>query len=288
MSRGETLAEGEVASMLRVTPVTASLMAQRYLGLTQRSTERAMKDLASGTRFSSPGADAAGAAIAEQLQGQVRGQKAALTNADNATSFIQVAEGALNEQNNILVRLRELAVQAASDTYSDQEREYLNYEYTQLSEELDRIAKTTTYGSTALLNGNSKNYEFQVGTHSGSDNIIRYTSDTNTSASELGIDGGTVESKSDARNNLKDLDSAMSKVASARAKYGAIQSRLDSAANNLQVGIENITAAHSRMSDTDVAQAMSDVRRGQILQQYQAAVLAQSNNTNEAMLRLIA
>jgi len=274
--------------MLRVSPVSASLMAQRYLGSTQRSTEKAMKDLASGTKFNTPGADAAGAAIAEQLQGQLRGQKAALNNADNATSFIQVAEGALNEQNNILVRLRELAVQAASDTYSDKEREYLNYEYTQLTQELDRIAKTTTYGSTPLLNGGSKDYEFQVGTSGNSDSIIKYTSDTNTTASSLGVDGGDVETKSDARGVLKDIDDAMTKVAEARAKYGAVQSRMDSASNNLAVGIENIEAAHSRMADTDVAQAVSDVRRGQILQQYQASVLAQANNTNEVLLRLIA
>jgi flagellin len=273
--------------MLRVSTMSASLMAQRYLGTTQRSTEKAMKDLASGTRFSTPGADAAGAAIAEQLDGQARSQKAALNNADNATSFIQVAEGALNEQNNILIRLRELAVQAASDTYSDQEREYLNSEYTQLSQELDRIAKTTSFGTTALLNGRSKDYEFQVGTSSGEDSIIRYNSDTNTTASELGISGGTVSTKSDARSDLGDLDEAMIKVASARAKYGAVQSRLDSAASNLAVGIENITAAHSRMADTDIAQAVSDVRRGQILQQYQASVLSQANSTNEVLLRLI-
>lgn len=274
--------------MLRVSPVTASLMAQRYLGLTQRSTEKAMKDLASGTRFSTPGSDAAGAAIAEQLQGQVRGQKAALNNADNATSFIQVAEGALNEQNNILIRLRELAIQAASDTYSDQEREFLNYEYSQLVSELDRIAKTTTFGTTALLNGRSRDYEFQVGTSPGDESIIRYTSDTDTTATELGVEGGAIDTKSEARGNLRDIDSAMTKVASARAKYGAIQSRMDSASNNLAVGIENITSAHSRMADTDVAQAVSDVRRGQILQQYQASVLSQANNTNETMLRLIA
>jgi len=274
--------------MLRVSPVTASLMAQRYLGNTQRMTEKAMKDLASGTRFSTPGTDAAGSAIAEQLQGQIRGQKAALTNADNATSFIQVAEGSLNEQNNILIRLRELAVQAASDTYSDEEREYINYEYTQLAEELDRIAKTTTFGSTALLDGKSKEYEFQVGSNAGDENIIRYTSDTNTTASELGIEGGTVDTKASARGNLNDIDEAMSRVASARAKYGAIQSRLDSASNTLAVGIENITAAHSRMADTDVAQAVSDVRRGQVMMQYQASVLAQSNSSNEALLRLVA
>jgi flagellin len=258
------------------------------MGQTQRATEKAMKDLASGTRFSQPGNDAAGAAIAEQLRGQVAGEKAALSNADNATSFIQVAEGALNEQNNILIRMRELAVQAASDTYSDKEREFLNYEYTQLSQELDRIAKTTTFGSTALLNGNSKDYEFQVGTNKGDDSIIRYTSDTDTTASSLGVEGGDVETKSDARSNLGDIDEALTKLAEARAKYGAVQSRLDSAANNLQTQIENVTAAHSRIADTDVAAAMSDVRRGQILQQYQAAVLAQANSSNEALLRLIA
>lgn len=274
--------------MLRVSPVSANLMAQRYLGSTQRTTEKAMKDLASGTRLNTPGSDAAGSAIAEQLNGQMRGMKAALNNSDNATSFIQVAEGALNEQNNILIRMRELAVQAASDTYSDKEREFLNDEYTQLSQELDRIAKSTAYGSTQLLNGKSKDYEFQVGVTAGSESIIKYNSNTDTTASSLGVDGGDIESKSDARSNLKDIDEAMFKIAEARAKYGAIQSRMDSAGNNLSVGIENIEAAHSKMADTDVAQAISDIRRGQVLQQYQASVLAQSNNTNESLLRLIA
>jgi flagellin len=273
--------------MLRISPMAASLTAQRYIGLTQRSTEKAMKDLASGSRFSDPGADPAGSAIAEQLEGQVRGQKAALSNADNATSFIQIAEGALNEQNNILVRMRELSVQAASDTYSDKERGYLNEEYTQLTQELDRIAKSTTFGSTALLSGKSKNYEFQVGTSSGKESVIAYNSDSDTTSSALGVDGSDVESKSDARSNLRDIDAAMGMVAGARAKYGAIQSRLDSAANNLQSGIENVSAAHSRMADTDVAEAVSTIRRGQVLQQYQASVLSQANMTGESLLRLI-
>jgi flagellin len=263
-------------------------MAQRFLGLTQRSTERAMRDLASGSRFSNPGADPAGAAIADQLQSQVRSQKAALGNADNATSFVQVAEGALNEQNNILIRLRELAIQSASDTVSDKERGYLNEEYSQLTQEVDRIAKSTTFGSTNLLQGTSKNYEFQVGTNGDAASVIRYNSDTDTTASALGVDGGSIESKGDARSNLKDIDQALGMIAGARAKYGAIQSRLDSAGNNLQVGIENITAAHSRMADTDVAEAVSEVRRGQILMQYQASVLAQSNSGNEALLHLVA
>lgn len=287
MSQGETR-EGKVASMLRVTPVGASLMAQRYLGTTQRDTEHAMRDLASGTRFSSPGADAAGAAIAEQLHAQIQSSKAASANADNASSFVQIAEGSLNEQNNILIRLRELSVQAASDTYSDKERGFMNQEYQQLVSELDRIAKTTAFGSTHLLNGQSKTYDFQVGTSSGPDSVIRYDSNTNTTASELGVAGESIEDKSDARSNLSDLDDAMNKIAMARASYGAIQSRLDSASNTIASQIENLTTAHSRMSDTDIAQAVSDVRRGQIMQQYQASVLSQANSSNESLLRLIA
>lgn len=273
---------------MRISSNLASLTAQRVIGQTQRSTERAMQELASGTRFSSPGADAAGYAIAENMRAQIRGYGSAKINAENATSFVQLAEGALNEQNNILIRQRELAIQAASDTFSDKEREFLNYEFQQLSEEFDRIAKTTKFGSQPLLDGTAKSYEFQVGVNKGPENIIKFDNDTNTTAAQVGIEGLTIEGKSDARDSLEDIDNALLALNGARAKLGSIQSRMEMAINHIDSQEIHLTEAHSKMADADIPKAISEVRRGQVLLQYQAAMLAAANESNQNMLRLIA
>lgn len=272
---------------MRISSNLASLTAQRAIHRTERDVASALQQLASGTRFNTPGADPAGLAIAQHLEAQARGYKAAYTNTENAGSFIQIAEGSMAEQNNILIRLRELAVQAASDTLSDTERGFLNDEATQLTDEFDRIAKSTKYGSQPLLDGSSKEYEFQVGVHKGEENIVRYTSDTDTTASGIGISGLSVADKSDARSALGDLDEALTQMGGARAKLGAIQSRLDSTVSHLQSQVENITEAHSRMADTDIPDAISRARKGQILQQYQAMALAQTNESMGNYLRLI-
>lgn len=273
---------------LRIGTNVASIYAQNQLGRTVRETSRALEELASGSRFTRANSDAAGFAISENLRGQIAGYKAAEGNANVASAFVQTAEGGLNEQNNLLIRMRELAIQAASDNYSDQEREFLNQEFTQLREEVDRIAKVSTFGSTPLLQGKAKTYNFQVGTHSGPENIIRYTNDTNTTGSELGIDSLEVADSGDAQDSLETIDEALTKIASARANFGAIQSRLDSAASHLSIMNENITEARSRLADADIGAAISNARRGMIMQQYQAYALSMANQSSEVALKLFA
>lgn len=274
--------------MLRISSNLASLSAQRALGLTQKNTERALQELASGSRFTSAGADAAGYAIAENMRSQIQGYKAARYNADNAVSFVSLAEGALQEQNNILVRLRELAVQGASDTFSDRERKMLDTEYQGLTQEFDRIAKSTKFGSQPLLDGSVREYEFQVGIHKSDDNVITYRSDSNTTLNNMNLDGSSVREKSDARDSLESIDEALYKLNEARAGLGAIQSRMDIAVNHIDSQVETLTGAHSKMADADVADAVTNARKGAILQQYQASALASSNEAQSYLLRLIA
>ncbi len=273
---------------LRISTNVASIAAQNQLVKSQMETQKAMKELASGSRLSNISSDAAGKAIAEELRGQFTGLKAARVNANNASSFIQVAEGSLNEQNNILIRLRELSVQAASDTNSDTERGFLDQEYQQLTQEFDRIAKTTKFGSTPLLDGSKREYEFQVGSNKGYDSVITFNNDLNTTASGVSIDGLRITEKSDARDSLESLDSALKKVAESRAKLGAVQSRLESVDSHLSTQIEGIENAYSQRNDTDVADAVSRMTRGTVLMQYQAAVLTKANQLPEVTLKLIA
>lgn len=273
---------------MRISPYQAQLSIQKAMSQTQRDTERALKQLATGSRFAAPGVDAAGYAISENMKSQIQASKAAKNNAENASSFVQVAEGALNEQNNILIRLRELSIQSASDTYSDTEREFINYEFQQLKDEFDRIAKTTRFGSQPLLDGTTKDYEFQVGINAGQENIVRFSNDTNTTASHVGIDGMDVADKSDARSSLEDIDSALVEINTARAKLGAVQNRMDSVASNLEENISNLSEAHSRQSDTDIPEAVAQLKRGQVLAEYQAAILAGANQMTTSLLRLVA
>jgi len=273
---------------LRITTNLASIAAQRQIGLSQRQTEGNMKALASGNRFDNRGEGSADYSIAEHLRGQIAGMKAGKSNAENAQSFIQVAEGGLGEQNNLLIRMRELAVQAASDTFSDQERDLLNAEFVQLQEEVDRIAQTTQFGSKKLLSGENREYEFQVGAFKGEENIIRYKAETNTRAQELGVDSLNVADKSDARDSLETIDEALGKLATARANFGAIDSRLNSTIDHAALQAENLQAARSRIADTNVAQAVSDMYRNQALQQYQISVLNEANRYPGSVIRLIA
>lgn len=273
---------------MRITSQIASLSAQKYLAQNQRKLELSMQQLASGSRFANSSVDPAGQAIAESLKSQVRGFETATMNAQNASSLVQQAEGALNEQNNILIRLRELSVQSASDTFSETERGFLNNEFVQLTEELDRIAKTTRFGSQNLLDGTERTYEFHVGIGSQGDNIIKYQQDSNTTASQLGLEGLSIEDQSGARDALDSIDSALEQIGATRAKLGAVQSRMDHVINNNESQKENLVAAQSKIADTDVAKAISDVRRAQIMQQYQIAMLAASNDSDAMVLKLVA
>ncbi len=273
---------------LRINTNLASLAAQRQIGLSQRQVEGTMKSLASGNRFDNPNESAADHSISEHLRSQISGVRAGRMNAENAQSFIQVAEGGLSEQNNILIRMRELAVQSASDTFSNTERELLQSEFVQLQEEIDRIAQTTQFGSQKLLSGDTRDYEFQVGAYKGDENVIRYKADADTRASALGVDSLGVSDRSDARDSIENLDEALTKIAMVRANFGAIDSRLSSTINHAGMQEEGLSAARSRIGDTNIAQAASDMYRNQAMQQYQISVLNEANRFPGNVIRLIA
>lgn len=272
---------------LRINTNVPSIRAQHQMGRTQRELESALSELATGSKFSAPNADNASHAIAEGLRAQKAGLEAANRNAEDAISFVQIADGSLNEQSNLLIRQRELAVQASSDTLSDKEREYLNKEFSQLTEEIDRIAKATTYGSTQILVGKTQNYEFQVGGNGKAESRIKFSNDADTTASNLGVDGLEVTDKSSARDALEGIDTALQQISSVRAQFGSVQSRLQYATSFIGTHLEAITESHSRLADVDVAEAVSKARKAQILQQYQAAALAQANQLPDVAVRLV-
>ncbi len=271
----------------RITTNLPSLTAQRYLGLAQKQTENSLSAIASGSRVTSPGNDAAGFAISEVLRGQIGGTRTAKQNAIAASSMIQTAEGALNEQNNILIRLRELGVQAASDSIGDEEREYLDIEFQQLTQEFDRIAESTRYGHRQLLAGSGESFEFQVGANGGSEDTIEYKMDTNTTASKVGISGLSVSDQSDARSSLENIDEAVMKVSGARAGLGAIQSRLQHAEDHLSVMEEGLRIARSNIVDTDIAEESAKLTQSQVLQEAGISVLAQANTNAARVTRLL-
>lgn len=272
----------------RIATNLASLGAQRALGRSQLRIDHSLKALASGSRIVDAGDDAAGFAISENLRGQISGVQQARSNALNATSLIQVAEGGLNEQNNLLIRLRELAVYAASDTVGETEREYLDEEFQQLVEENERIAQSTRFGQKKLLVGAGDRYEFHVGAFNGPENIVSFKLNTDTSSNALGISDLSVSSKSEARDALEQLDESLSQIGQARASFGAMQSRLQFTADHLSVQNENLQVARSNIVDTDYAEEVTTLTQSSILQETGISVLAQANQNASRVLRLLA
>lgn len=278
----------EVPVSLRINSNVASMTAQRNLTKNQRLVEEQFKALASGSRLSTPQNDAAGFAISEHLRAQVAGTKQSYNNTQSAVALIQTAEGALNEQNNILVRLRELAINSASDTIGDQEREFLDSEFQLLVSEFDRIAKVARFGSKQLLTGSGEEFSFQVGPYKGPENVIEFKLEADTQADEVGIDGLGISDQDDAQDSLEDIDEAVMKVAKVRAELGAVQSRFRFASDNLEVQGQNIEEARSIIADVDVAQSTSELARAQVLQEAGMAVLVQANQAPSRLLKLIA
>lgn len=272
---------------LRIATNTASIAAQRVLSKQQKRAEHSAQALASGSRIVNAADDAAGLAISENFKGQLRGISQARNNANNAISFSQVGEGGLSEVSNILIRLRELGVQAASDTVGDTERGFLNNEAQQLIQEADRIAKTTTFGNTKLLDGSGGKLEFHVGAYGGEENIISFDFDADATTSSLGISGLAVDDKGSARDTLEAVDGALQKVGALRANFGAMQSRLESTVSNLDVSYENLSAANSRIRDTDVAKETAEMASASILQNTAVSVLAQANQLPNVAMKLV-
>lgn len=273
---------------LRIQTNLPSISAQRVLGVQQKRLEHATQSLASGSRIVHAGDDAAGLAISESLRGQIRGSAMARQNAFNAVSAIQVSEGGLNEVSNILVRVRELGIQAASDNIGDQERKFIQNESGNLLQEVDRIAKTTQFGTKKLLDGSGGEQTYHVGAFGGAENRISFNLSTDATAGALGVDGIDMTDKSSAAGALETVDKAMEKVGIMRANFGAIQSRLDSTVSNLDNQYENLSAANSRIRDTDVAHESSEIASANILQNAAVSVLAQSNTFPNVAMKLIA
>lgn len=272
---------------LRISTNIASINAQRQLTTQQKRNSHALAALSSGSRIVNAADDAAGLAISENIKGQTKGIAIARQNAFNAISLVQVSEGGLNEINNILIRLRELGVQAASDNIGDTEREFLDTEAKQLIEESNRIAKTTRFGNKLLLDGNGEEFQFQVGPFGDDDNIIRYRTTADATTSTLGIDDISVADKENARSTLESVDSALIKLGKMRADFGAVQSRLNTTVSNLDIQYENLSAANSRLRDADVAFESAELASSNVLQQAAVSVLSQANQQPSAALRLL-
>jgi len=274
---------------LRVSTNIAAINAQRNLSGSQQAINESLNKLASGSRINKAPDDAAGLAISERFKAQIRSARQASRNANDGISMVQTAEGGLNEIGNIVTRLRELGIQASSDTVGNTEREFIDKEVQQLKAEIQRISGTTAWGSTKLLDGSSPTFDYQVGIFNDdfNDRISFNASQNVATLDALGLDGLDYTSKEGAQTALEDLDQAQNQVNRMRSNLGALQNRLTSTVNNLQVSEENMAAANSRIRDTDIAEASSELTRNNILLQAGTATLAQANQNNQVALSLI-
>jgi flagellin len=272
---------------LRINNNSLSLNVLRHMRKSQTELVQSLTEVASGLRINRASDDPAGFFVSEQLRNQEKGVSASKQNAAMALSFMQVAEGGLSEQTNVLVRMRELAIQAASDTLTDQERGLIDTEFQQLSSEVDRIARTTRYGSSSLLMGSGKAFEFQVGADISKENRIIFNLNTNTSADELGISSLSITKDDNALEAIGFIDAALEQVNASRASFGATQSRLQHAFDQ-QTSLElNLRGARSTIADADIAESFSKMTSARIQTDFQIAALAQANLGAESALKLI-
>ncbi len=274
---------------MRITTNVPSINAQRTMTASQREIQKSFSQLSSGSRITKAADDAAGLGISEALKSQIRSLAQASRNANDGISMVQVAEGGLNEGSNILTRLRELGIQAASDTVGPRERTYIDMEVQQLKQEMQRIAKTTRFGSTNLLDGSGEKFDIQVGINNDDfeDRVSFDPSVLNATIDNLGVDGVEFNSKEGAQEALTVLDEAQAKLAGFRANLGALQNRFQSTIENLGVQHENLSAANSRIRDTDIAAATAESARNNVLLQASSAVLVQANQIPALALKMI-
>lgn len=288
---------------LRIRTNTSSQISQRYLSENKESLDTSMERLASGYRINKSADDAAGLAVSESIRAKVRGLNTARRNANDAVSMVQIAEGSMNEMSNILIRLRELTVQSASDTIGDQERGYLNREYTQLVDEIDRIGKTTEFNNLKLFeSGDVSQFVIQVGTNGSAPEDNRDTIAINLeglkfSAEDLGLGkeaeigpstfGEAGPSRDEIASKLTNIDTAITRIASERATLGSVQSRLNSSLNNLGIQVENMETARSRIKDVDFAAETSRLAQARVMSASSTSVLAQANAIPDMALQLL-
>ncbi len=289
---------------LRIRTNVSALTAQRFASQNNRSLNSSLDKLASGYRINKSSDDAAGLAISDSLNAKIRSSNQAKRNANDGISMIQIAEGATSEMSNILIRMRELSVQSASDTIGDRERGYLNREYVQLANELDRIGNTTEFNGNKIFQSEKEEYVIQVGIN-GSDleaneDVIGINleglKNLNTEAMGIGteaeigpseLDGSDPVDREEIVENIGILDTALTTIASERATLGSVQSRLNTTIKNLSISVENMATAKSRIKDVDFATESSKYAQAKILEQSSIAMLAQANLKPEIALSLI-
>ena len=268
-----------------------SLNAQRNLNGSQSSLATSMQRLSSGLRVNSAKDDAAGLAIAERMNAQVRGMNVAVRNANDGISLAQTADGALASIGDSLQRMRELAVQARNSTNSDSDKESLNLEFTQLSDEIARVLGGTTFNGKAILGADAGTLTFQVGANvSANDSIDIATTDMTADATITTVTGASIGSAADATaiaTVITDIDAALDSINSQRAIFGASQNRFSAVITNLQTSVENQSAARSRIMDADFAAETANMSRAQILQQAGTAMVAQANTLPQNVLKLL-
>jgi flagellin len=279
---------------LRINTNVAALNALTNASNRTDAVNQSLEKLGSGQRINKAADDAAGLAISEKFKAAIRGYTMAKRTSLDGVSMVQTAEGGLNEVGNILTRLRELSVQSASDTIGPQERTFLQMEYGSLASEVQRIAESTDFNGVKLLQGKAgENVEgkidFQVGIKNREtiDRISFDSSVADARLESLGISGTGVELKTKAQESMGKIDDAIMKVSEMRARFGALQNRLQSTINNLSVTAENMSAANSRVRDTDVAEATATLAKDEILQQASGSVLAQASRNGQIALKLL-
>lgn len=274
---------------MRVASNISALNAMRTLGKNNASINKSYEQLSSGSRINKAADDAAGLAISESMKAQIRSANQAKRNANDGISLVQTAEGGLNEIGNIIIRLRELGIQAASDTVGSDERSFINAEVQQLKEETQRISETTKWGTTKLLDGSTPVFDFQVGIFNDdfADRISFDSSGNVATLDALGLSGLDYSDKAGAQAALEELDNAQTGVNRIRANLGALQNRLTNTTSNLGGMVENLSAAKSRISDSDIAEVTADLTKNQILMQASTSTLAQANQKNQLALQLL-
>ncbi len=271
----------------------ASLNAQRNLNMSQTSLATSMQRLSSGLRVNSAKDDAAGLAIAERMNAQVRGMNVAVRNANDGISLAQTAEGALSKVGDSLQRMRELAVQARNSTNSGDDKDSLNKEFVELQREISRVLRGTTFNGQAILGAGATALTFQIGANTTSDDTITVTTANMATNTQIAIVTGTASAIDHLATAgaiatvINSIDDALDQVNNTRATFGATQSRFDAVVSNLQQAVENQSAARSRIMDADFASETAAMARAQILQQAGTAMVAQANQLPQQVLSLL-
>ena len=275
---------------MRITTNVASLNAQRVMSKNSTEMQKSMAQLSTGSRITKAGDDAAGLAISEGLKAEIRSLSQAGRNANDGSSMIQTAEQGMGEISNVVTRLRELGIQSASDTLGDVERGFIQKEVDALKAEIQRVSESTAFGSRKLLDGTGGVYDIHVGTSAkqeSTDWIAYDAATTNVSTSNLGIAELDFSNKEGARSGLSSLDEAQLTINGSRANLGAMQNRLQTTSEVISTMHENLSAANSRIRDTDVAQSSSELARNNTLLQGTTAILAQANLFPQMALKLL-